>query len=155
MNFEDLLDMLDDTLDKSWSFPLTGGKCVVDVEELRDTIQEMRLNLPQELRQAKAIISERTEVIAAARKEANTIIKLAEERAKQLLANEEIVKQAQAKANEILSSAQTRSKEIKTIAYEYTDSVLCKADECLVQLTSQVRQAKQGLKRPASTTKKT
>ena len=43
---DDLLDALEDLMDNSWSLPLTGGKCAVDVEQVRDILEEIRLNMP-------------------------------------------------------------------------------------------------------------
>jgi hypothetical protein len=44
MNIEEILDMLDDLIDKAWGLPLTGGRCVVDAEKVRDLIDDIRLN---------------------------------------------------------------------------------------------------------------
>ena len=36
MTVDELLEQIDDMLDKAWSFPLSGGKCMVDAERLRN-----------------------------------------------------------------------------------------------------------------------
>ena len=109
MNIEEILDMLDELLDKAWNLPLTGGRCVVDAEKVRDMIDDIRLNMPAEIKQAKAIGSDRAEILSAAKTEAESIVRKAEERSRSLLAQEEIVRQAQAKANEILSQAREQA----------------------------------------------
>ena len=38
MNIEDILDLLDDMIDRAWSLPLTGGRCVVDAEKVRELL---------------------------------------------------------------------------------------------------------------------
>ena len=48
MNIEEILDVMDELLDRSWSLPLSGGRCVVDAEKIRDLVDEIRLNLPAE-----------------------------------------------------------------------------------------------------------
>ena len=90
MTVEELLDQLDDTIDRAFSFPLSGGRCVVDAERVREIIDDIRLNLPQELKQAKAIVSDRNDIISTARRESEAIIRSAEERARALVAQEEI-----------------------------------------------------------------
>ena len=56
MNIEEILDVLDEVLDRAWNLPLTGGRCVVDADKVRDMIDEVRLNLAGEIKQAKAIV---------------------------------------------------------------------------------------------------
>ena len=51
--------------------PFTGGKRMVDVEKLQEILDEIRLNLPTELRQAKAIVNDRADIENSARKEAD------------------------------------------------------------------------------------
>ena len=99
INIEDILDLLDDMIDRAWSLPLTGGRCVVDAEKVRELLDDMRLNLPTEIKQAKAIVADRTEIVTVAKREAETIVRRAEERAKAMVAQEEITRQAQAQAS--------------------------------------------------------
>ena len=32
MNIDEILDVIDELLDRSWSLPLSGGRCVVDAD---------------------------------------------------------------------------------------------------------------------------
>ena len=63
MNIEEILDMLDELLDKSWSLPLSGGRSVVDDEKIRELLDDVRLNLPSEIKQAKAIVESGNELM--------------------------------------------------------------------------------------------
>ena len=56
MNVNELLDTIEDTLEESTSMPLSGGKRLVDVEKVRDYLDDIRANLPGELRQAQQIV---------------------------------------------------------------------------------------------------
>lgn len=103
MNIDDILDAMDEMLDRAWNLPLTGGRCVVDAEKVRDLIDDIRLNMPAEIKQAKQIVADRTDIISVAKKEAEDIVRKAEEHAKALVEQEEITKQAQARATEILT----------------------------------------------------
>ncbi len=113
MNIEELLDMMDETLEEAVNLPFSGGKRVVDVEKVRDIIDDIRLNMPTEIRQAKAIVQDRAEIVDDAKKEAEAIVKRAEDRARAMVAQEAIVKAAQQRATEILSSAQSQSREMR------------------------------------------
>ena len=57
MNVNELLDTIEDTLEESTSMPLSGGKRLVDVEKVRDYLDDIRANLPGELRQAQQIVN--------------------------------------------------------------------------------------------------
>ena len=59
MNVNELLDTIEDLLEESTGMPLSGGKRIVDVEQIRDYLDDIRANLPVELRQAQSIVSDR------------------------------------------------------------------------------------------------
>ena len=103
MNVNELLDTIEDTLEESAGMPLSGGKRIVDVEQIRDYLDEIRQNLPVELRQAQSIVSDRAQLIESANAQAQAIVKKAEERARVLVSEAEIVKAAQQRAGEIVS----------------------------------------------------
>ena len=72
MNIDEILDVIDELLDRAWSLPLSGGRCVVDADKVRDLIDDIRLNIPGEIKQAKAIVSDRAEIIDGAKKRGGT-----------------------------------------------------------------------------------
>ncbi len=146
MNVEDILEQIDDILDEAWAMPLSGGKIVVDAERIRKLIDSVRGNLPPELRQARAIVKDRTDIIDTAKKEAETIIRNAEERRNQILSHDELVVQAQEKANEIQSQTQKRAREMRKTAQDFADDLLRHTEESLAQQIAQVRQARTSLR---------
>ena len=77
MNVNELLDTIEDTLEESAGMPLSGGKRIVDVEQIRDYLDEIRQNLPVELRQAQSIVSDRAQLIESANAQAQAIVKKA------------------------------------------------------------------------------
>jgi len=146
MNIEEILDMMDDTLDKAWSLPMTGGRCVVDVEQMREMMDEIRINLPGEIKQAKNIVADRNEILRAAKAEAEQLVRRAEDRARVLVSQEAVLKEAQAKANELLSQTQSRTKEMKLAAQEFSDSKLRETEESLSRALADLRETRQKLK---------
>ncbi|MBQ4332871.1 MAG: ATPase [Clostridia bacterium] len=146
MNVEEILEQLDDMLDAAWAMPLSGGKVVVDGDRVRDLLDSIRANLPTEIRQARAIVKDRAEIVDGAKKEAEAIIRNAEERRNQILSREEIVVQAQEKANEIHVQTQKRAREMRRSAQEFTEDLLRRTEEVLSQQVNQVRQARVSLR---------
>ena len=99
MNVNELLDTIEDLLEESTGMPLSGGKRIVDVEQIRDYLDDIRANLTVELRQAQSIVSDRAQLIDSANAQAQAIVKKAEERARILVSDAEIVKAAQQPAS--------------------------------------------------------
>ncbi len=146
MNIEEILDQLDDLLDKSWTLPLTNGRTIVDDEKVRDLLNDIRLNLPAEMKQAKAIVNDRADILANARREAESIVRKAEDRARSMIAQETVVKQAQQKANEIMAQANQKSKELRTASQEYSDDLLKQSEELMSKLLTDVRATRQAIR---------
>ena len=134
------------SLDKAWNLPLTGGRCVVDAEKVRDLIDDIRLNLPTEIKQAKQIVADRADIISVAKAEAESLVRKAEEHAKALVEQEEITKQAHARATEILTQAQNKSREMKQASQEFAETMLKSTEETLAKALGDVRSTHQALK---------
>ena len=112
---------------------------MVDVEKVRDIIDDIRLNMPAEIRQAKAIVEDRGRIVDDANKEAEAIIKRAEERARAIVAEQAIVKAAQQKATEMLASAQAQSREMRATVTGYCENMLRRTEEQLAQSLTDVK----------------
>lgn len=150
MTIENLLDQIDEMIDKAWGLPLSGGKCLVEADKLRDIIDDIRGNMPSEIRQAKSIVADRTDIIDTAKKEAEDIVRAAEERARAMVMQEEVVKQAAQKANEIATQTQLKCREMRKGAQEFVDDLLKRTEEDLAKHASEVHQMRQMLRKPAS-----
>ena len=74
MNINELLDTIEDTLEESAGMPLSGGKRIVDVEQIRDYLDEVRAALPGELRQAQQIVNDRAQIVDSANAQAQAIV---------------------------------------------------------------------------------
>lgn len=146
MNIEEILDQLDDLLDKAWSLPLSGGRCVVDAEKVRDLLDDVRLNLPTEIRQAKAIVMDRTDIITTAKREAESIVRKAEDRARAMIAQEEVVKQSQLRAAEIISQAQNKSREMRQASQEFSDNLLKQTEDTMLKALSDIKTTRNAIK---------
>ena len=139
MNVNELLDTIEDTLEESTSMPLSGGKRLVDVEKVRDYLDDIRANLPGELRQAQQIVNDRAQIVDTANAQAQAIVKKAEERARILVSDAEIVKAAQQRAAEITAAAQSESRTLRQTVTDYCDNMLKTTEEAMVENAAQVK----------------
>ena len=74
-----LLENLEEILESSSKVPFST-KVMVDADELREIIEEIRLKLPDELKQAKWVKEERQRIISDAELEAQKVLKETESR---------------------------------------------------------------------------
>ncbi len=147
MTLDELLEQFDEVLDSGIKIP--GKKTVVDIEKLRAVVDDIRLNIPSEIKQARGIVADRTEIITTAKREADGIIRTAEEKAKAMVAQEEIVKMAQEKAAEIISNAQGKAREMRRAAQDFVDDIMRRADEGLTANLGEIRKTRAALKQQA------
>lgn len=143
MNVEELIDELDELVSNSWGI---GGRAMVDAGSIQEILDDLREALPQEIRQAKAIVADRTLIINDAKREAETIVRVAEERAKAMVAKDEIVRQAQVKANDLLTQSQTKAREMRRAANEYVDDLMKRTDELVTANLAELRKTRQNIK---------
>ena len=139
MDIMEIIDMMEETIEKASAVPLTG-KVMVDKDELLDYIQEIRLVYPDELKEAKWVKEERQRILSEAESRAEAIQKNAEETQMQLIDEHEITKRAYEQANELVNAAQQKSIEIKTDTDQYVDDILNDAEHRLDLLLRKVRE---------------
>ena len=137
MEIMEIIDMMEETIEKSTVVPLSG-KIVVDKEDLLDYIQEMRLVFPDEVKEAKWVKEERERILAEAQTRSETMIKNAEEKVVQMIDEHEITKEAVEQANQMVNEAQTKAMEIKTDCDQYADDILNDIEKRLDMLLKKV-----------------
>ncbi len=155
MNIDEILELMDELLDNSTSVPFSNKK-MIDCEQMREYIDTIRLNLPGEIKRAKAMANDQKNIIASANKEAEGIIRKAEERAKALVNEQEIIKQAteigkeqikqaQEQADEIVSQAQEKDRQIREALASNLEKTLTDAEKVLTRSLSDVTSTKEAV----------
>ena len=135
-----LLDTLEDILDKSKHIPFTE-KGVVDKEEMLEIIQEIRLKLPDELKQAKWIKEERGRILQEAEKEADDIVREAENRIIAMIDEHEITRKAYDQKAEIIETANEMSREITKGTKDYADGILENLEVAINNINATIAEA--------------
>ena len=118
--FENILDELDEMAEEAFNVPLSGGKCVVNGELLRTKLEELRVNLPMEMKTASEICAERDKIIERSKKEYDAKLAAAESKAQLIKAAEDEAARLRAAAckfvDENMSDAEARLDEsIKSV----------------------------------------
>ena len=128
-----LLETLEEMLEQSKKVPFTD-KVVVDKEAILEIIKEIRLKLPDELKQAKWVKEERQRILSEAQKEANDIVKEAETRIISMIDEHEITKKAYDKKTEIIADANEMYREITQGTNTYVDGILANIENNMMEL---------------------
>ena len=123
MKVLELLDEIEEIVDTSSGFPLTG-KILVDAEEILEIVKEIRVELPDEIHQAQWIKDERQRILQEAKQEYETILKDAKVQAEDLIENDDITVKAKMRADEIMRVAESNVKSLKMSTFDYIDSIL-------------------------------
>ena len=126
-----LIDMLYEMIDGAKNVLMASDKCMIVREDALDLIDELKGQLPLELKKAQDLIRARDEFVENAKKEADKIRRQAELDAKTIVGESEIIRVARDKANEIIRRAEERARSITNVTNEYADDALRRATEAL------------------------
>ena len=137
MEIMEIIDMMEETIDKAPTVPLSG-KILVDKEDILDYIQEMRLVFPDEVKEAKWVKEERERILAEAQSRSDEMVKNAEEKVVRMIDEHEVTKQAVEQANQMVNDAQQKAMEIKTDCDQYADDILNDLEKRLDMLSKKV-----------------
>ena len=139
MDIMEIIDMMEETINKASTVPLTG-KIMMDRDELLDYIQEIRLVYPEQLKEAKWVKTERQRILDEAEERADAIKKTAEEMQEKLIDEHEITRQAYEKADAIRDMSEKDARERRMDTEQYVDDILADAEHRLDLLLRKVRE---------------
>ena len=110
---------------------------VLDQATLLELIDQLRVSVPDEVRQARRITEEASRITERSREEADAIVARAQQQAAQMLEERELVRASQQRAAEIIEASQNEAREVRRGADEYAAGVLIRLEgECIKALTS-------------------
>ncbi|MBQ7145024.1 MAG: hypothetical protein IJR65_07710 [Oscillospiraceae bacterium] len=138
----ELIEMLYTMVTEAWGVPLGNEKCIVERDKVLNLLDEIKQRLPADFSEARRLVSARDEYITSAKREAESIRRAAEERSRELVEQEEVVRAAKARSNEILTNAETRTRELYRVANEYVDDALKRTEEAINSALSEVRESR-------------
>jgi hypothetical protein len=138
MDILHLVDRLEELFNQSRPIPLTHN-VIVDEDRMLEIIDQMRISIPDEVKNAEQIIAQRDRVLAQAQEEANRTIKLAKDKGDDIVARDAIVEAAQSRAEQIISQARAEAENIRMDADDYIIETLGSLEAELTRLINQAR----------------
>ncbi len=145
MDILSLLEELEQLLESSSSVPFSK-KVMIDKEIVDELVEEIKLKTPDELKQAKWVKEERQRILQDAQKEANDIIKEAENKIIGMIDEHEITKKAYEQRSEIIDAAEKYKRDLIAATREHADSILEELEKQLKENLDMVRSNRKELK---------
>ena len=136
---EDMITVLYDMIQDAKSVPLSSEKCIIERNKALDMLDEILAQLPVELKQSRTIVESRNELIGQARREAENVIRQAEEKAAELVVQEAIFQEAKRQCQEMILKTQDQMAAIRRASNEYMDSALQRTEEAITQALGEVQ----------------
>ena len=136
MKVLELLDEIEEIVDTASGLPLTG-KLMIDGEELLEIVKEIRLELPDEIQQAKWIKDEKQRILDEAKREYETVLRDAQKQAEALIESDDITVKAKIRADELMRVAEANVKQLKMGTFDYIDGILFKFQDNMDVLNAQ------------------
>ncbi len=141
-NSEDIIGALYDMVQDARSMPLAADKCILERDRVLDMLDEIIAQLPGELKQSRTIVESRNELITQARREAEGILRDAQEKAKQMVTKEAIYMEAKKRSEELVNQTQGRINQIQKAGNEYMDESLRQTEEVISKALNEIRETR-------------
>lgn len=141
---QEVMEILDDLysmVSEAWGVPLGNEKCIVERDKLLGLLDEIKDKLPSELSEARRLVQTRNEFITNAKHEAEGIRHQAEERARVLVSEQEVVRVAEAKSSEMMASTEQRVSQLRQAASQFCVQALQETEQAIAAARQSAEQA--------------
>lgn len=141
-NIEEIISALYDMVQDARALPLGADKCILERDKVLDMLDEVIAQMPVELKQARTIVDSRNELIGQARREAETIIRKAQEDAAAKVSEEAIYLEAKRQCQEMILQTQARMAEVRKASNDYMDDALRRTEEAIAISLDDVKETR-------------
>ncbi len=138
-HIEDIITSLYDLVQDARALPLGADKCILERDKVLDMLDEIIAQLPAELKQSRTIVESRNELIGQARREAETIIRRAQEEAERLVAQQTIYQEAKHQCVEMVEKTKAQIAGLRRASNEYMDNALARTEEAVAQSLKEIQ----------------
>jgi cell division septum initiation protein DivIVA len=138
MDILHLVDRLEELFNNSQPIWLTKN-VIINEDKILDIIDQMRVTIPEEMKKAQQVLSQRDRILAQAQEEANRTLALAREKSEHLIERDSIAQAARVEANEIISKANADAERSRRDADKYVIDTLMRIEYELERMLNQAR----------------
>ena len=145
-NIEDIISALYDMIQDARSVPLAADKCIVERDKVLDMLDEIIAQMPVELKQARTIVESRNELVSQARREAETLVRQAQDQAQKMITEEAVYQETKRQCQEMVDQTQIRMAELRKVSNDYMDDALRRTEEAIALSLEDVRDTRSKFK---------
>lgn len=141
-HIEDIITALYDLIQDARGLPLGADKCIVERDKVLDMLDEISAQLPAELKQSRTIVDSRNELIGQAKREAEAIVRKAQEDADRLVSQQAIYEEAKRKCADMVAQTKDQINNLRKVSNDYMDDALRRTEEAIAQSLGDVRETR-------------
>ena len=141
-HIEDIITTLYDMVQDARALPLGADKCILERDKVLDMLEEIIAHMPAELKQSRTIVESRNELIGQARREAEGIIRKAQEEAEHLVSQQTIYLEAKRQCAEMVEKTKVQLANLRKASNEYMDESLRATEEAINKSLAEVRETR-------------
>ena len=138
-HIDDILTALYDLVQEARAVPLAADKCILERDKVLDMLDEIMGQMPAELKQARTIVDSRSEIVAQAKREAESIVRKAQEEAERLVSEQVIFEEAKRRCADMVAQTKAQITSLRKVSNEYMDDALRRTEEAIAQSLSEVQ----------------
>ena len=142
MEILQLVDQLEQVLNRGWRVPFTAS-LVVNEEDCLRLIDQMRISVPSAIQESDRMIAERDRILNDARNRAEALVDRAEQEAEEMTAEHHVVQEAHREADRLVALGHAEALRLVQEAEEYALHVL---QDLAAQLGTSLREAENGIR---------
>jgi cell division septum initiation protein DivIVA len=132
-----LVDRLEAAISKGLVVPFTA-KRMIDEDECLDIIDQMRVAIPEEIKQARRVSQERDRLLAQAKEEADRVVQISQEQAGRMVDQDQVTRAALDRSELIARQAEQEAQTLRDGADAYARDVLQDLQRRLDELTARI-----------------
>jgi hypothetical protein len=138
MDILHLVDRLEELFNSGFHIPLTN-ETAVNEERFLELIDQLRIAIPEEVKKAQQVMTQKERYLAQAQEEAQRTVNIARERVESLVQHDSITSAAEGRAEQIVQQAREDAVSIRSEADEYVLESLSRLEAEMSHLLLQVR----------------
>lgn len=138
----ELLDILYGMVTEAWGVPLGNDKCIIERDKAIEIINDIKAHLPTALAEAKRLVAARDEFIGNAKREAEALRKSAEDKARLMVEEQEVIRVAKERSAEMIAAAENKSRELRRVAADYVDDLMRRTEDSIAAALATVQNSR-------------
>ncbi|MCR5825487.1 MAG: hypothetical protein K6G54_02855 [Oscillospiraceae bacterium] len=139
---EQLLNVLYDMVNDAKNAPFSSEKCMIDRDAALDLLDELRAQMPTEIKRAQDLIQAKEDYVNSAKREVDIMMQKAKRDAKEMVSDSEVLNAARERAHDVIERSEARSNEMYRVVNEYTEDALRRTEEAIQAALDEVKQSR-------------